>query len=175
MGELAGRRRASLVDLQVAGRWAEERRSSTPAILYTGIRDEDVEWTVKTLEARYGETFKPAFDDLQDLNGALLRFLVDAGVISEKTLIGAGQRRELRVVDAAFRRGSEKELLHEVAVFVADGGDVGQRHAPNDLSAWVDLGESAAEDAASSDLALGHLDARRAPRVAPSGDPPRWL
>ena len=55
--------------------------------LATGIRNEDVEWTVKTLEARHGETFKPAFDDLQEMNGALLRFLVDAGVISEETLI----------------------------------------------------------------------------------------
>ena len=55
--------------------------------LATGIRDEDVEWTVRTLEARYGSTFKPAFDELQELNGVMLRLLVDAGVISEKTLV----------------------------------------------------------------------------------------
>ena len=55
--------------------------------LATGIRDEDVEWTIKHLETRYGDTFKPAFDELQELNRSMLRFLVDAGVISEKTLI----------------------------------------------------------------------------------------
>ncbi len=53
--------------------------------LLTGIRDEDVKWTIRHLEDRYGESFKPAFDELQEYNKALLRFLVDSGVISEET------------------------------------------------------------------------------------------
>ena len=81
------------------------------------------------------------------------------GEVLDLTAHGAGQRRELRIVDTAFRRGSEEEFLHQVAVFVADGTDVGQRHAPNDLGPWIDLGESASEDALPADLALGDFHA----------------
>ena len=54
--------------------------------ILTGIRDDDVERTIDTLEERYGEDFKPAFDSLQEYNAALLEYLKDSGVISADAL-----------------------------------------------------------------------------------------
>ncbi len=54
--------------------------------ILTGIRQEDAEWVVKDLDSKFGETFKPAFRDLQDYNRSLLKYLVDAGVISDRAM-----------------------------------------------------------------------------------------
>ena len=54
--------------------------------ILTGIRDQDAAWTVKTLEERYGDDFKPAFKALQEYNDSLLDFLGDSGVISQESL-----------------------------------------------------------------------------------------
>ena len=53
--------------------------------LLTGIRNEDVEWTIQHLEEKHGDTFKQAFDDFQSYNDAMLRYMVDSGVLSEDT------------------------------------------------------------------------------------------
>ncbi|MCY3678745.1 MAG: hypothetical protein OXH66_14350 [Gemmatimonadetes bacterium] len=51
--------------------------------LMTGIRDEDVRWTLKHLDS---EQFRKAFEDLQDYNTSLLQYLADSGVISQESL-----------------------------------------------------------------------------------------
>ena len=51
--------------------------------ILTGIRNEDVEWTLDKLES---DEFKAAFDDLQDYNAGLLSYLADSGVISQDSL-----------------------------------------------------------------------------------------
>ena len=54
--------------------------------ILTGIRNQDADWTVKTLEERYGEDFKPAFENLLEYNDSLLQYLADSGVIAEGSL-----------------------------------------------------------------------------------------
>ncbi len=51
----------------------------------TGFRGEDVDAAVQQLEERFGDTFKGAFDQLQEWNQRLLAYVRDAGVISPET------------------------------------------------------------------------------------------
>ena len=49
----------------------------------TGIEDADAKWTVNHLD---NAEFRKAFDDLQEFNAGLLKYLADAGVISHDTV-----------------------------------------------------------------------------------------
>src|SRR5690606_22699515 len=53
----------------------------------TGIRPDDADWVVRELEkGERGERFKRTFDRLQEYNRGLLKYLVDAGVMSRETM-----------------------------------------------------------------------------------------
>ena len=62
-----------------------------------GIRQEDAEAVVAQMEQHFGDTFKPAFDALQDYQDNLLRYLVDAGVISQRTYGAIKERNKAYV------------------------------------------------------------------------------
>ena len=64
--------------------------------IMTGIRDQDVEWTLKHLEEKHGDTFRDAFDDVLEFEDNGLQMLVDAGVISPESAA------EIRKVNRSF-------------------------------------------------------------------------
>ena len=81
--EPVGDRLDDFRDYMIARRARELHRRD----IMTGIRDEDVEWTLNELEGKWGEEFKSTFADLQDYNESLLQYLADSGVISQDALV----------------------------------------------------------------------------------------
>lgn len=53
--------------------------------ILTGFRNEDIRAVVRELEDEFGDTFKTAFDGIQEWNRGLLGYLRDAGVISRES------------------------------------------------------------------------------------------
>ncbi|MFP3948987.1 MAG: GNAT family N-acetyltransferase, partial [Longimicrobiales bacterium] len=83
----------------------------------TGMREADVAAALDQLEDRYGETFRPVFDELVEYQDNLLRYLVDAGVMSEETFTAIKEKNQayvpfMRVMDQQGASGISGALGH---------------------------------------------------------------